>query len=111
MAKKMNKRGKIEIHRITPGVTIDNIARNIEVRNSSVAGIIRDDTKNRTYVINKILDNMSNGMTEDDSLELIMQDKIVEQFKYLENNGCNIKNCFRNWARGYKNRKEKQKEK
>ena len=54
---------------------------------------------------------MSNGMTEDDSLELIMQDKIVEQFKYLENNGCNIKNCFRNWARGYKNRKEKQKEK
>lgn len=111
MAKKMNKRGKIEIRRITPGVTIDNIARNIEVRNSSVAGIISDDTKNRTYVINKILDNMSNGMTEDDSLELIMQDKIVEQFKYLENNGCNIKNCFRNWARGYKNRKEKQKEK
>ena len=28
MAKKMNKRGKIEIHRSTPGVTIDNIARN-----------------------------------------------------------------------------------
>lgn len=106
-----NRRGKIQKYKLTPGVAIDNTGKNIDHQMNSVEGIKSDDTKNRRYVINKILENMNNGITEEEALELIMKDKIVEQFKYLENNGCNIKICFRNWARGYKNKKEKQMEK
>lgn len=106
-----NRRGKIQKYKLTPGVAIDSIGKKIDHQINSVEGINSDDTKNRRYVVNKILENMKNGLTEEETLDLIMKDKIVEQFKYLENNGCNIKKCFINWARGYKNKKEKQIEK
>ena len=111
MARRVNRRGKIEMHKVTPGVKIDNITKQIVCKQNSVAGIKSDDTINRKYVMDTVLENMSNGMTEEDALDIIMKDSIVQKFKYLEANGCNIKECFRNWVRGYKIQKQRQKEK
>lgn len=111
MTKRMNRRGNVEMYRVTPGVKIDNITKHIEYKKKSVAGVKSDDTKNREYVIKKILKNMSNGMTEDEALDVIMQDNIVLQFDYLKSNGCNLKECFKNWVKGYKKQKAREMEK
>ena len=108
MNRKFNESRKIEKHKITPGVTIDNIAYREELKRNSVAGIKTNDTKNRQYVINTIIENISKGMTEEEALDSIMQNDIVHEFEYLKNNGCNLKECFKNWIRGYISRRGKE---
>ena len=107
MVKRHNRRGCIEGHRITPGVVVDSIGVRIESKEKSVAGIKSDDTKNREYVMNTLIDNISKGMTEDEALDLMMQNDVVKEFEYLQKNGCDIKECFRNWIRGFSKRRGK----
>lgn len=60
-----------------------------------------DDNKNRKYVKIKINEYIQSGLSEEEALDKIMKDDIVNKFEYLTENGLNIRECFRNWARAY----------
>ena len=71
-----------------------------------------EDTDNRRYVIDTIINYMTQeSCSIDEAVDKIMQDPIVKKFKYLENNGLEIKNCFKNWANGIIKKNEKELEK
>ena len=89
-----------EAHKITRGLAIDNLNMEYERKTYSKAGNLSDDSKNRIYVKKQILKYINTGLSEEEALDKIMQDDIVNEFEYLRE--CNIRECFRNWARAYK---------
>lgn len=58
-----------------------------------------DDTYNRDYVVRTIVNDMKNGLSEEEALDKIMKDSIIKQFDYLSKNGLDIRECFKDWAR------------
>ena len=57
------------------------------------------DRKNRKEVKEKIYEYMKNGKSQEEAVGLVLQDKeITKKFKYLENNGINLRQCFINWT-------------
>ena len=61
---------------------------------------ISDDTKNRDYVVKKIVQYIKEeGLSEEAALDKIMKDSIVKEFAYFEKYDINIREKFREWAR------------
>lgn len=65
------------------------------------------DGDSRNYIIKLMEENIKNGKTEEEAIEIAMNDIVAERFNYLEKNGLNKKECFRNWIRGYLKTKER----
>ncbi len=43
---------------------------------------------------------MDMGLTNEEAVDMVMKnEKIIEQFSYLEKNGLDIRQCFLNWTR------------
>ena len=49
---------------------------------------------------------MDMGLTNEEAVDMVMKnEKIIEQFSYLEKNGLDIRQCFLNWTRQKQNKK------
>ena len=89
---------------VPPRSKIDIITSEIISKNTKNPG--KDDVKNRRNVQQKIFEYMDKGMTNEEAVDMVMQDEeIVEQFKYLKKNGLDIKQCFINWTKWKQNKK------
>ena len=62
---------------------------------------LRTDGDFRKYIINLIIENIQAGKSEEEALQIALNDEISKKFEYLEKQGLDIKQCFRNWERGY----------
>ena len=94
--------------RIKGGVNAKNISEDLKQKEKRKNNNIAEtDGKNRQYIINLILENIKAGKTEEQALEIAINDEVAKKFEYLENNGLNKKECFRNWSRGYASSKNK----
>ena len=60
---------------------------------------LNDDAKNRRYVMKKIIAYINSGLSEEEALQKIMEDEVANHFDYLEKNGLDKKQCFRNWIK------------
>ena len=67
-----------------------------EVR-QKIEAPISNDTQNRDYVARTGVKYIKEGLSEEEALDKMMNDDIVKEFKYLKNNGLDIRNCFKNW--------------
>ena len=57
------------------------------------------DTQNRKRVMERIADYKEKGISQEEAVDLIMQDKdVLEQFNYLTRNGLDIRQCILNWS-------------
>lgn len=54
-----------------------------------------EDTKNRKYILQILVNDIANGVTEEEAIQNIMKDPIVEKLKYLEN----LPKIFRDWIK------------
>lgn len=66
---------------------------------------LNQDYENRKYVKKKIAEHMEKGMSQEEAVDLIMQEDIVSQFEYLKKNGLDIRQCFLNWTNKLRNEK------
>lgn len=67
------------------------------------------DTNKRRYVVSKIKQYMEDGMSNEEAINLVMEEKeIINQFSYLIKNGIDIKQSFRNWTSFLNKNKDKQ---
>ena len=89
----------------SPGYKIDRMSTEIIYKNKKNP-LEEQDFKNRKNLQQKIFEYMDKGMTNEEAVDLVMKDKkIVEQFKYLEKNGLDIRQCFINWTKWKVNKK------
>lgn len=57
------------------------------------------DTENRKRVMERIAKYRKKGVSQEEAIDLIMQDKeVLEQFNYLTKNGLDMKQCILNWS-------------
>lgn len=66
------------------------------------------DGDNRRYIIRLIVNNIRSGKTEEEALDIALNDKVSKSFSYLEKNGLDKRECFRNWFTSYLKLQEKQ---
>ena len=83
--------------RYTPGLAAENTEK--KVRKPCEKS---QDFHNRHYVMDKIFEYIKEGKSEEEALDLIMQDEIVKEFEYLTKNGLNLRTCFSNWVKSRK---------
>lgn len=88
----INRIMKAERHKI--GIEAYRAAK--EVR-QKIEAPISNDTQNRDYVARTGVKYIKEGLSEEEALDKMMNDDIVKEFKYLKNNGLDIRNCFKNW--------------
>lgn len=79
-----------------PGLSASRAAGQAYDENRTIGS---DDTYNRDYVVRTIVNDIKNGLSEEEALDKIMKDPIIKQFEYLSKNGLNIRECFKDWAR------------
>ena len=92
----MNKL-KRDGRKFAPGYNIDTCSTRIIAQTR--VNKTEQDRKNRKEVKEKIYEYMKNGKSQEEAVDLVLQDKeITEKFKYLENNGVNLRQCFINWT-------------
>lgn len=66
------------------------------------------DSKNREEVIERVKQYMKKGMTQEEAVDILMQDEtVMNQFAYLKKNGLDVKQCFMNWTKCVKDKTEK----
>ena len=83
------------------GIQIDKTMSHINEMNKKQS----DDSKNREYVMKKMLGYLKDGLSEEMVLDKIMEDPISKEFEYLSKNGLDKRNCFRNWMNSVMKRK------
>ena len=54
-----------------------------------------EDTKNRKYILQVLVNDIANGATEEEAIQNIMKNPIVEKLKYLEN----LPEIFKDWIK------------
>ena len=60
---------------------------------------VSNDTQNRNYVVRAGVEYIKAGLSEEETLDKLMNDDIVKEFEYLKKNGLDIRNCFKNWIK------------
>ena len=77
---------------VIPGLTAHKIQADIKPKNK-----VSNDTQNRDYVARTGEKYIKEGLSEEEAIDKLMNDKIVKEFEYLTKNGLDIRNCFKNW--------------
>ena len=89
--------------KIKGGINADNIFR----EKNRIPKPLNRDSENRKYIKKLIIENIKAGKTKEEALDIAMSDERAKEFDYLEKNGLNKRQCFYNWAKGYKENLEK----
>lgn len=82
----------------------------IDLQKEKSAGKVETtDGDNRRYIIRLIVNNIKSGKTEEEALDIALSDEVAKSFGYLEKNGLDKRECFRNWFTSYLRLQEKEK--
>ncbi len=91
------------------GIIIDRIECQSIIEKREKERKLTSDSENRKYITELILKNIKDGKTQEDALDIALSDEVAKSFDYLEKNGLNKRECFKNWVKNYeKNKKLRQ---
>lgn len=94
--------------RVVPGMAVEYAARDSKTKETPNPKYIKN-VNNRTYVVDKILKYVKEQKTIDEAINLIMQEDIIDEFKYFTDNGVDLRKVFYNWSFKRVERIQKQK--